>query len=215
MNKTTNIAIGIVAVVGVVLGVVNFGKPISVTVSPTPVEINVPEQKAPIINIPEQKTPIVNVSTPTPEPSSNLLGAASGPFVFFRTFFNAGYTAGGNRATSSTAATYITNAKDFNDTPTVIQWTPNLNTTVSLSGTSTHAYIPKVGDTANIYLLNASTTAGATITLAAVDSGLDLQFAEATGGDLVLNGLDWAKLTLIRTATNKVTVIFSEFTEAD
>jgi hypothetical protein len=44
--------------------------------------------------------------------------------------------------------------------------------------------------------------------------------AEATGGDLVLSGLDWAKITLIRNsttlnATSKVTAIFDEMTEAD
>jgi hypothetical protein len=212
--KTTNIAVGIVAVIGVVLGVVNFGKPITVSVSPTPVEVNVPAQEAPVINIPAQKAPIVNVSAPTQEPSSNILGAVSGPFVFYRTFFNSGLTVGGRVATTSTATTYTTNARDFNDTPTVVQWTPNINTTVSISATSTFGYIPKVGDVANIYLRNASSTPTSSITLAAVDSGVDLQTNES-GGDLVLNGLDWVKLTLIRTATNTVTVIFDEFIEAD
>ena len=145
----------------------------------------------------------------------NILGAVVGPDTNFRTFFNAGYTAGGNLATSSTATTYRTDAKDFNRTPTVVQWTPNVNTTVSISGTSTFAYIPKVGDVANIYILNASTTAGSSITFAAADSGVDMQFAEATGGELVLNGLDWAKVTLIRKSLNQVTFIFDEMTEAD
>jgi len=144
-----------------------------------------------------------------------VVGASAGPEYSNRQFFNAGSTNGGRVATTSVAATYTTNATDFNGTPTYIDWTPNLNTTVSLSGTSTHAYVPNVGDVATVYLRNASSTAGATITLAAADANLDLQFVEATGGDLVLNGLDFGSLTIIRESASLVTVLFNEFTEAD
>lgn len=133
----------------------------------------------------------------------------------FHQFFDSGSTDGGIVSTTTTAATYTTLARDFATTPAVISWLPNLNTTVSLSSTSTLVYVPKVGDSVTIFLRNASTTAGSSITFAAVDAGVDLQFAEATGGDLVLNGLDWAKITFIHTATNLVTVIFDEMTEAD
>lgn len=147
--------------------------------------------------------------------SSPTVGAVAGTDFYSRLNFAKGFSSGGKIATSSTATTYTTNATDFNGTPTVIAWTPNINTTVSLSGTSTLQYVPNVGDVANVYFLNASTTAASSVTFAAVDSGVDLQFAEATGGDLVLNGLDWAKLTFIRQSANKVTVIFDEMTEAD
>lgn len=143
------------------------------------------------------------------------VSGASGPDVNFRTYFNEGFAQGGKVATTSTASTYTTATKDFAGTPSVIAWTPNINTTVSISGTSTLGYVPHVGDVANVYFLNASTTAGSSVTFSAVDAGVDLQFAEATGGDLVLNGLDWAKLTLIRQSATKVTVIFDEMTEAD
>lgn len=142
-------------------------------------------------------------------------GSGSGQNVSSRQFFLGGSTEGGGAATTTTAATYTTVARDFANTPTVISWLPNVNITVSLSSTSTLAYVPNVGDVANVYLRNASSTAASSITFAAVDAGLDLQFAEATGGDLVLNGLDWEKLTIIHTSTNLVTVIADEMTEAD
>lgn len=134
---------------------------------------------------------------------------------FARNFFQRGLTEGGNMSTSTgTITTYTTSRTDFTGTPAVISWLPNANQTVTVTPTSTLDYIPHVGDVANVYLRNASTTAAATLTLAA-GTGVDLQFAEATGGDLVLNGLDWAKLTLIRTSEYVVTVIFDEMTEAD
>lgn len=148
--------------------------------------------------------------------SSLTLGAAASATDFQKhAFFNRGVTMGGRVATTSTATAYTTSALDFSNTPSVILWTPNRDTTISLSGTSTFAYIPNIGDVASVYLLNASTTATSAITFAAKDSGVDLQFTEATGGDLVLNGLDWAKLIFIRQAANKVSIIFDEFTEAD
>lgn len=147
--------------------------------------------------------------------ASNKLGAVSSPENYTRFFFNSGLSSGGNLATTSAAtlATYTTAARDFNGTPSVIQWNNGVNMTISISSTSTFAYVPKVGDVANIYFRNASTTAGSAITFAAVDANVDMQFAQ--GGNLVLNGLDWAKVTLIRTSTNLVTFIFDEMTEAD
>lgn len=124
-------------------------------------------------------------------------------------------TAGRRVATTSDVATYTFIRADWGNESTYIDWTPDLNTTLTIGATSTFGYVPRVGDVANVYLRNASSTAGATITLAAEDAGLDLQFTEATGGDLVLDGLDWAKLTFIRESANLVTLIFSEFTEAD
>src|SRR3990167_9129317 len=153
---------------------------------------------------------------PKPNVVTEVLGSCSGQNVDSRQFLLGGLTQGGFvAATTSTAATYTLVAKDFAGAPTVISWLPNVNTTVSIGATSTREFIPEVGNVAYFYLRNASTTAAATITLAAVDAGLDLQMAEATGGDLVLSGLDWAKVTLIRTGTHLVTVIFDEMTEAD
>ncbi len=146
-----------------------------------------------------------------------LVGSGSGQDISSRQFFQQGATFGGFNATTSavTLTTYTTNQRDFANQPTVVSWNNSVNTTLSISSTSTLAYVPNVGDTATIYWRNASTTAGATQTFAAKDSGVDMQFSESTGGDLVLNGLDWAKITFIHTETNKVTVLFDEMTEAD
>lgn len=143
-------------------------------------------------------------------------GSSSGTEHSFREFFSGGLTAGGAVvATTSTATSYTTVAKDWPTEGTVLSWLPNVNTTVSLSSTSTLPLVPRVGDTANIYFRNASTTAASSITFAAVDANADLQFAEATGGDLVLNGLDWMKITLIHTSQYQVAFILDEMTEAD
>lgn len=211
--NTSKLLVGLLAVTTLVFGVLFVKKPAVVSVGGSdkaPV-VNVP---APVVNVqvPEQPTPVVNVNVPKQSP---VFGASAGPETGIRNFFRSGLASGGKVATSSTAATYTTAASDFAGTPTMILWTPNLDTTISLSATSTHAYVPEVGDTATIYLLNASTTATSAMTFAAKDANTDLQFTEATGGDLVLNGLDWVKLTLIRQTGYKVSILFSEFTEAD
>lgn len=144
-----------------------------------------------------------------------IVGSGSGQYNSSRQFFQQGATFGGANATTSSVSTYTTDQRDFANQPTVVSWLPNVSTTLSISSTSTLAYVPNVGDTATIYWRNASTTAGSAITFAAKDLGLDMQFSEGTGGDLVLNGLDWAKITFIHTETNKVTVLFDEMTEAD
>lgn len=143
------------------------------------------------------------------------VGAFAGPDVNKHTFFNSGITVGQRVATTSTGAAVTTVFKDFQQTPSYIDWLPNINLTVTLTSTSTQALVPKVGDVARVMVRNASTTAASTITFAAANANVDLQFAEATGGDLVLNGLDWAELTFIRESDYLVTVIFNEFTEAD
>lgn len=101
MTKT-NIIVGIAATVGLVLGIANFGKPINVAVSPTPVQVNVPEQKTPIVNVaapevtiqaPDVKVPATIVNVPE---NKQVLGAVSGPDNYFpywgvngvRTFHN-------------------------------------------------------------------------------------------------------------------------------
>ena len=143
------------------------------------------------------------------------LGATAGTTHSFHESFQKGLTIGGLNSTTTSASTYTTVARDFNGTPTVWSILPNLPITISLSGTSTLGYVPNVGDVAEVYIRNASTTAAAAIVFAAADSGADLQFAEATGGDLTVLGLDWEKLTIIHTSQNLVTFILDEMTEAD
>lgn len=122
---------------------------------------------------------------------------------------------GVHATTSKVAMTTYTMVESEIDVENTVEWENNKNITLTLPATSTlTTIIPNAGDVRQYYFQNASTTAAATITFAA-GTGIDLQFAEATGGDLVLNGLDWAKLTFIRQADTDVTVIFDEMTEAD
>lgn len=78
--KTTLITVGIVA--SLVLGVANFGKPVQVSVNPTPIQVNVPEQGAPVVNV---QAP--NVSVPTtvnvPKQESSSFGSVTGPESYF------------------------------------------------------------------------------------------------------------------------------------
>ncbi len=141
--------------------------------------------------------------------------AVSSPDVYNHSYFYQGLTEGGAVSTTSLVSTYTLSRNDIGSTPTVVQWTPSVNTTISITATSTFDYVPKIGDAATIYFRNASSTAGSSITFAAANANVDLQFSEATGGDLVLNGLDWAKMTFIRSSLYQVAVIFDEFTEAD
>ena len=140
-------------------------------------------------------------------------GAQSGQDQSARQFLRGGVSVGGDLSTTTTASTYTTVAKDFRGEPTVWKVLPNIDTTFTINATSTHGYVPQVGDVATIYIQNASTTAAASITFAEGE-GVDLQDNEDSA-DLALVGLDWMKVTFIRTTKYAVAVILDEFTEAD
>ena len=155
-----------------------------------------------------------NVTNPVVERTIEKVG---GQTDSFHKFFSSGATVGGAMATSSTKATYTLTAADLRD-KSVILWTPNVDLTLSLGATSTYEMVPNVGDSVSVYFLNASSTAASAITFVAADSSSDLQFSEGTGGDLVLNGLDWEKITIVRKATTgvaQVAFLLDEMTEAD
>lgn len=125
------------------------------------------------------------------------------------------FTQGGGMFTSSTANATETLLVTAIDTENFIDYTPNVNSTLTLPATSTmSALIPVAGDSRDYIIRNASSTAAATLTLAA-GTGMDLQFTEATGGDLVLNGLDAGTLTMTRLTNTDILVLFNEYTEAD
>lgn len=129
-----------------------------------------------------------------------------------RQFFGNGITTGGYYATSSTATTYTLTDTELKK-PT-IAWNAGQNITISI-GSSTGAFLKNTGDTAKFLFYSATSTEAATITFAAKGGWTDLQMTEATGGDLILNGEDWAEITFIRMPSAKIAVIFNEFTEAD
>jgi hypothetical protein len=114
--------------------------------------------------------------------------------------FHGGFKQGGQRyATSSTASTYtLTNTEMMNREGTywLIDWTANVNTTLTTQATSSMFWLGnEAGDTVTQIWANASTTAGSTITFAA-GTGVDLQ--EDEGETVVLNGLEYARVTFMR-----------------
>lgn len=141
-------------------------------------------------------------------------GALAGPDVYSHLNVHGAFTQGGNvNSTSTTAATYTMVNADIQGYG-VLEITPNVNSTFTLMASSTiTGMIPNPGDVQSFWVQNASSTAAATLTLAA-GTGVDLQKNEDTA-DLAINGLDWAKLTFIRQADTDITVIMSEFIEAD
>lgn len=155
------------------------------------------------VNVPQQKVAVEN------------LGAQVGPDVYDRMYFHAGFAVGGRTATSSTASTYTTQASDFNGCPNYIDWTVNINTTVSLTATSTQNCIPNVGDSWTVNIRNASSTAASTMTLAAADAGLDLQGLKSATTSPIVAGLDWTRIEFIRESTNLVTALVELFEEDD
>lgn len=155
-----------------------------------------------------------NVQVTTDGENVNV-GADAGPTKSERQSFVSGSSNGTRVATTSTAATYTLTARDLGGTPTYIDWTPNLNITLSLSSTSTKQYVPNVGDVAKIYIRNASSTAAASITLAAVDAGLDLQVTKNATSSLAVLGLDYAEITLVRESLNLVSALVHNTNEAD
>ena len=120
---------------------------------------------------------------------------------------------GGKTATSTSNSTATLLATDF-DTESYIEMTPNSAAlTLTLPATSTlSALIPNDGDFRTVWLKNATTTSGITITLAA-GTGMDLQ--EQSGQDLVIDDEDWGKLTFLRLTNTDMMVLFEELIEAD
>lgn len=134
-------------------------------------------------------------------------------------FFAENITVGGQKLATTTGVTLSTYTLAAGDlvNKTIIAINPSVDLALKFSATSSAQLVPAVGDTAVFYILNASTTAAAGITVSAADLTVDLQKNEDVA-DLKLLGLDWAKVTVIRNAmlgNGAVTVIYDEMTEAD
>lgn len=119
----------------------------------------------------------------------------------------------GVRTASSTVNSAETMTLSMFDNENYIDYTPNVNTTLTFPASSTMAnFLPNVGDEKTVTFRNASSTAAATITFAEGTGG-DLQILEATGTDLVLEGLDIARVTFQRKNNSDFLMLFSEYTE--
>lgn len=134
------------------------------------------------------------------------LGSVVSPDIFDHVTLNQNVTIGGTQvSTTSTTATYTLTTKELRKEVSYISWLANVNTTLTtMASTSAPLSLLRTGESYSTYLYNASTTAAATITLAA-GTGVDLQ--EGTGGVVVINGLEVARLTFLKKANSDVFVI--------
>ena len=145
-----------------------------------------------------------------------MLGANPGPIKTERQYFLAGYQSGGEKyATSTTAATYTLVNAEFNGNTTYIDWNTGIDTTLTTMASTSMDWLGYfAGDERSYWFRSATTTAATTITFAA-GTGVDIQFGDATGDDLVIDGLDIAKLTFIRKADTDVLMIVDVFQVGD
>lgn len=138
-----------------------------------------------------------------PKASQFVVGGASGPTHTNHQEFLKGFTKGGNvTATTSTEATFTLTSAYLNRDVSLISWNPSLNNTITtMASTSAPLSDLKAGESLQVYIYNASTTAASTITLAA-GTGVDLQKDE--GGTVIINGLEVARLTFLKKADTDV-----------
>jgi hypothetical protein len=141
----------------------------------------------------------VNVKVETSE-----LGALSGPNILTPTFFNKGLVYGGKRATSTndTTATFL--YTDMDD-ESLIEFTPNVaGITATLPATSTIANLRNAGDSRNLMICNATSTASTPFTLA-VGTGMNLQQATST---LTIATGQCAFMTFVRASDTDIEVYY-------
>lgn len=142
------------------------------------------------------------------------LGALVGPELYDHITFNQTLTRGGDvTATSSTASTYTLTSSELRRETNYISWTPNVNTTLTtMASTSAPFSDLGTGETREVILYNASTTAASTITFAA-GTGVDLQ--EDEGGSVIVNGLETARITYGKKSDNDVFFIVEPYQLGD
>ena len=146
-----------------------------------------------------------------------ILGAVSGPDVYQRMYFHAGFNGGGDTtATTSTGSTVMALA-DWGNDVSYIEWTANRPaetiTTMATTSSAMDAIVGlTAGDSREIIFYSATTTAATAITFAA-GTGVDLQ--EDEGETVVVNGLEYARLTFIRKANTDVALIVEPFQVGD
>jgi len=153
---------------------------------------------------------------PTVSVNEGMLGANPGPIKTERQYFLAGYQSGGERyASSTTNSTETLLASEFDGNVTYIDYTANIDTTLTTMASTTMDFLGyEAGDERSYWFRSATTTDATTITFAA-GTGVDIQFGDATGDDLVIDGLDVAKLTFIRKADDDVLLLMTKYTEGD
>lgn len=142
------------------------------------------------------------------------VGGAAGPDHYNHQYFKQSYTRGGTDiATTSTASTYTLTNAELRDDVNYISWTPNINTTLTTQASTSAPFVGlQTGETRELILYNASTTAAATITFAA-GTGVDLQ--EDEGGSVIVNGLEAARITYFKKADSDIGFVVEPFQVGD
>lgn len=160
--KTTLIVAGLAA--SIVLGVVNYGKPVQVNVSPTPVEVNVPEQKAPVVNVaaPNVSVPAPVVNVPRQD---QTFGAVVGPDTYFDYVANNDVRKSATRKAFTTATTTVCAIKSPSATSTLVFGG------VNFTRSSTTASVVTLAKAATAF---ATTTALNTLSIAANGQGAQI-----------------------------------------
>jgi len=149
-----------------------------------------------------------NIEAPEVSVSDKELGG-TGPTHYFKQEFLGG-TMYNNTYSSSTLATTMTlRTSDLQDYDTwfITPNTGNLVYTFPASSTMS-SFLPNAGDRKDLWVYNASTTSGVSISFVA-GTGWDLETASSTYLDFVINSDDWGRMTLVRQPRTATTSDFS------
>lgn len=139
------------------------------------------------------------------------LGAAAGPDFYNEIFLFDNMTVGGKvNSVATTATAYTLSAAELN--ARIINVTPNgASLTLTLPGTSTlGSFVPQVGQTKEVFIRNATTTANVNITIAG-GTGTTLKRFATTSPAVITGDTDAANygmLTFIRRSVGNIDVLF-------
>lgn len=144
------------------------------------------------------------------------VGAVVGPEYSDTQYFRGNLTVGnGAVSTTSDAATYTLTAREVDTDTAYVAWTADLNTTLTFPNATSAPFTKlRVGEIFEQVWYSPTTTAAATITFAApAGGGIDLQ--EDEGGSVILNGLETARVTYLKTGASAVSVIVEPYQVGD
>lgn len=134
--------------------------------------------------------------------SDGATGAFPGPDVYQNVIFHEDIIEGGSRSTTTTGSAVTLTTAELTEKVNYLSITPNTDVTITtMASTAAPFSNLKVGDSMDLLLYNASTSASATFTLAA-GTGVDLQ--EDEGATVVVNGLEVARLTFVKKVNTDV-----------
>ena len=146
----------------------------------------------------------------------DAVGAQVGPEYTESQYFRANFTVGnGSVATSSTEATYTLTTKYVDVDVPYVAWNVGLNNTLTFPKATSAPFTGlRIGESFEQLWYSATTTAATTLTFAVpAGGGIDLQ--EDEGGTVIVNGLEFARLTYVKTGASAVSVIVEPYQIGD